>query len=189
MPRINLLPWREEERRRRQREFMVAMGGAVVAGIAVVSLAILAYSQMIDGQQARNQRLEAEIRELEKSIEEIDGLERQKERLLARMEIIDQLQKSRPEIVHLFDEMTRRLPEGVYLTGMKQTGNLVEIKGVAQSSTRVSALMRQVDSSNWLTDPGVIKVETTERGPARQAEFVVNLKQVNQDDEDMGGVR
>ena len=78
---------------------------------------------------------------------EIDGLERQKERLLARMEIIEQLQKSRPEIVHLFDEIVRQLPEGVYLTGMRQTGARVEIRGVAQSSTRVSALMRSIDSS------------------------------------------
>jgi type IV pilus assembly protein PilN len=136
---------------------------------------------MIDNQNGRNSRLENEIVELEKSITEIDGLERQKERLLARMEIIEQLQRSRPEIVHLFDEITRQLPEGVYLTGMKQSGLAVELKGVAQSSTRVSALMRQVDTSDWLTDPGVIKVETTESGPARQAEFVVNLRQVSAD--------
>lgn len=185
MPRINLLPWREEERKKRQRDFMVAMAGAVVAGIVVVLLTIFAYSRMIDHQEARNARLEAEIVELEKSIAEIDGLERQKERLLARMEIINQLQRSRPEIVHLFDEITRQMPEGVYLTGMKQNGTLVELTGVAQSSTRVSALMRQVEASEWLTDPGVIKVETTEAGPARQAEFVVNLKQISQDDQDM----
>jgi type IV pilus assembly protein PilN len=98
------------------------------------------------------------------------------------MDIIEQLQRSRPEIVHLFDEVTRQLPEGVYLTGMKQNGSTVEIKGVAQSSTRVSALMRQIDASDWLTDPDVVKVETTEKGPARQAEFVVNLKQIRDDD-------
>ena len=114
-----------------------------------------------------------------------DGLERQKERLLARMEIIEQLQKSRPEIVHLFDEVTRRMPEGVYLTSMKQTGTEVEVKGVAQSSTRVSALMRQVDASEWLADPGVVRVETTEQGPARQAEFVVTMRQVSSSDEGM----
>lgn len=181
MPRINLLPWREEERKKRQQDFMVAMGGSVVAAIAVVSATLFAFSQMIDNQQARNQRLEAEIVELERSITEIDGLERQKERLLARMEIIEQLQRSRPEVVHLFDELARQLPEGVYLNGMKQTGREVELRGVAQSSTRVSALMRQTDASAWLTDPSVTKVETTENGPARQAEFVVTLKQVNTD--------
>ena len=117
-------------------------------------------------------------RQLEKSITEIDGLERQKERLLARMEIIEELQKSRPEIVHLFDELVRQLPEGVYLTGMKQTGARVEIRGVAQSSTRVSALMRQIDASDWMGDPEVERVETTQSGASRQAEFVVYLKQM-----------
>ena len=182
MPRINLLPWREEERKKRQRDFFIATASSFVAGLVVVGLTNLAFSQMISNQGDRNQRLEEEIVILNRSITEIDGLERQRERLLARMEIIEQLQRSRPEIVHLFDEVSRQLPEGVYLTGMKQNGSSVEIRGIAQSSTRVSALMRQIDSSEWLTDPDVVKVETTEKGPARQAEFVVNLKQVRDDD-------
>jgi type IV pilus assembly protein PilN len=177
MPRINLLPWREQERKKRQRDFGVAAAGAVVAAIAVVIGTVFTYSQMIDNQGARNQRLKDEIVELEKSITEIDGLERQKERLLARMEIIEQLQKSRPEIVHLFDELARKLPEGVYLSGIKQTGARVEVRGVAQSSTRVSALMRQVDASEWLSDPEVERVETTQSGAARQSAFVVYVKQ------------
>jgi type IV pilus assembly protein PilN len=177
MPSINLLPWREAERKKRQRDFGIAMGAAVVVGIGVIMLTMLFYSQLISAQQSRNARLTTEIAELEKSILEIDGLERQKERLLARMEIIEQLQKSRPEIVHLFDELVRQLPEGVYLTGMKQTGSRVEIRGVAQSSTRVSALMRQIDSSEWLSDPEVERVETKQSGNSRQSEFVVYLKQ------------
>ena len=181
MPRINLLPWREEERKKRQQDFMVALAASVIAAAAVVGLTWFGYVQAIENQQSRNLRLETEIAELERSIAEIDGLEAQKERLLARMEIIEQLQRSRPEIVHLFDEISRQMPEGVYLNGMKQTGMSVELKGVAQSSTRVSALMRQADQSQWLTDPSVTKVETTESGPARQAEFVVNLKQVSSD--------
>jgi type IV pilus assembly protein PilN len=184
MPRINLLPWREAERKKRQRDFGVAMGGSLIAAVAVVMLTMLVFNQMIGNQRARNDRLTVEIAELEKSIEEIDGLERQKERLLARMEIIEELQKSRPEIVHLFDEITRQLPEGVYLTGMKQTGSRVEIRGVAQSSTRVSALMRQIDSSEWLDDPEVERVETTQSGASRQSEFVVYLKQKREGSEE-----
>ena len=184
MPSINLLPWREAERKKRQRDFGVAMAGALVAAVLVVMLTMFAFSQMIDNQKARNDRLKAEIAELEKSIEEIDGLERQKERLLARMEIIEQLQKSRPEIVHLFDEITRQLPEGVYLTGMKQTGSRVEVRGVAQSSTRVSALMRQIDASEWLDDPEVERVETTQSGASRQSNFVVYLKQQREGSEE-----
>ena len=158
------------------------LSAAAVAAVAVIVLTMFAYSSMISGQERRNQRLTAEIQELEKSITEIDGLERQKERLLARMEIIEQLQKSRPEIVHLFDEVTRQLPEGVYLTGLKQQGAKVEVRGVAQSSTRVSALMRQIDSSDWLQDPEVERVETTQSGNSRQAQFVVYLKQVRQEE-------
>lgn len=183
MPRINLLPWREAERKKRQRDFGVAMAGGVVAASLCVLGAMFVYSQMIANQLDRNQRLNDEIVELEKSITEIDGLERQKERLLARMDIIEQLQKSRPEIVHLFDEIARQLPEGVYLNGLKQTGTSVEVRGVAQSSTRVSALMRQIDSSEWMKDPEVERVETTTSGASRQAEFVVNLKQVSAKEE------
>ena len=177
MPSINLLPWREAERKKRQRDFGVAMGGAVIAGIAVIMVTMLVYTQMISAQESRNDRLKAEIAELDKSITEIETLERQKERLIARMEIIEQLQKSRPEIVHLFDELVRQLPEGVYLTSMKQTGARVEIRGVAQSSTRVSALMRRIDSSEWMGDPEVERVETKQSGNSRQSEFVVYLKQ------------
>jgi type IV pilus assembly protein PilN len=177
MPRINLLPWREAERKQRQRDFGVALAGGFVAAAVCILSALFVYSQMIDNQERRNERLTDEIANLEKSIEEIDGLERQKERLLARMEIIEQLQKSRPEIVHLFDEIARQMPDGVYLTGMKQTGAKVEVRGIAQSSTRVSALMRQVDASEWMSDPEVDRVETTSSGSSRQAEFIVNLKQ------------
>ena len=181
MPRINLLPWREAERKKRQRDFGVALAGGIVAAVVVVLGTIFVYNNMISNQEARNERLTDEIAQLEKSIEEIDGLERQKERMLARMEIIEQLQKSRPEIVHLFDEMARQLPEGVYLTGMRQQGRNVEVQGVAQSSTRVSALMRQVDASEWMADPQVERVETTSSGASRQAVFVVNMKQESPD--------
>ena len=177
MPRINLLPWREAERKQRQRDFGVALAGGFAGAAVCILGAIFAYSQMIDNQEQRNARLTEEIASLEKSILEIDGLERQKERLLARMEIIEQLQKSRPEIVHLFDEIARQIPDGVYLTGMKQTGAKVEVRGIAQSSTRVSALMRQVDASDWMADPEVDRVETTTSGSSRQASFIVNLKQ------------
>ena len=100
MPSINLLPWREAERLQRQREFLVSLAASFVAGVVVVGLVVFVYDGMIKTQNSRNARLTAEIQELDKSIEEIEGLERQKERLLARMEIIEQLQKSRPEIVH-----------------------------------------------------------------------------------------
>lgn len=184
MPRINLLPWREEQRKQRQKQFGIALAAAVLLGGLVIWLGNVTYQSRIDNQQARNQRLESEIAELNKAIEEIDGLERQKERLLARMEIIEQLQRSRPEIVHLFDELVRTLPEGVYLTGIKQNGREVEITGTAQSSTRVSAFMRNIDASEWLEDPDLDQIRTVEVGQAEQFNFVLKAKQIKIADEE-----
>ena len=184
MPRINLLPWREEKRKKRQRDFGMALGGAVLAAIAVIMLTMLAYSQMISGQERRNGRLTEEINELQRSIEEIDGLERQKERLLARMEIIEQLQRSRPEIVHLFAELVTTVPDGVYLTSIKQIGQRLEIKGMAESSTRVSAYMRHIDDSEWLTSPVLEVVETKDGDRARNSRFTLSAQQVQKSQND-----
>ena len=184
MPRINLLPWREAQRKQRQQQFGIAIVLAVLVAGLVIWLGNVFYQGRIDYQEARNQRLEAEIAELNKAIEEIEGLERQKERLLARMEIIEQLQTSRPLVVHLFDELVRTLPEGVYLTGVKQTGREIQITGTAQSSTRVSAFMRNIDASEWLEDPDLEQIRTVEAGQAERFNFVLKAKQVQILDED-----
>jgi type IV pilus assembly protein PilN len=155
MPRINLLPWREAERKRKRQEFLLSIGAAVATAALIVLLGRWQMSAAIEHQNARNQVITDEIAALDKQIQEILGLERQKERLLARMEIIETLQRSRPEIVHIFDELVRVLPEGVYLTYLKQSGTRFEIRGVAQSSTRVSAFMRNIDGSEWLADPAL----------------------------------
>jgi type IV pilus assembly protein PilN len=127
----------------------------------------------IQHQRERNDYLTAQIAELDKQIEEINGLDAQKSRLLARMEIIETLQRSRPEIVHIFDEIVRALPEGVYLTYLKQSGTRIEMRGVAQSSTRVSAFMRNIDASQWLADPSLQIVETKGKEPGSGAEFTL----------------
>ena len=184
MPRINLLPWREELRQKRKKDFVLAVCGAVLIGGLIAYGTKLTAQGMIANQNARNNMLRTEIAELDKQIDEILGLEAQKERLLARMEIIDQLQRSRPEVVHVFDELVSALPEGVHLTEIRQTDNRIELKGAAQSSTRVSALMRNIDSSDWLRDPGLDVVETTEDGPARNANFTIFAQQVSVNDED-----
>jgi len=184
MPRINLLPWREEQRQTRKKEFLIAIGAAVLLGGAMIYASKLTVQSWVSNQQARNSLLKSEIAELDKQIEEILGLENQKERLLARMEIIEELQRSRPEIVHLFDELVQTLPEGVFLNEVKQSGRRVEIKGAAQSSTRVSALMRNIDKSDWLRDPGLDVVETVEEGQSRNSQFTVNAQQVSLNDDD-----
>jgi type IV pilus assembly protein PilN len=160
MPRINLLPWREDQRRERKLAFLVALGGATIAAVVAAFAAYLLMGSMVDAQQRRNAMLAGEIKQLDKQIEEINDLESAKQRFIARMEIIEKLQRSRPQIVHLFDEIVRTLPDGVYLTSVKQTDKRLKFQGVAQSSTRVSAFMRNIDGSEWLKDPELEVVES-----------------------------
>ncbi|MGH8140591.1 MAG: PilN domain-containing protein [Steroidobacteraceae bacterium] len=178
MPRINLLPWREEERKERKVKFTVALGAAALAACFVTFAIYLMFGSMIDGQEQRNQKLRAEIKTLDKQIEEINDLESAKQKFIARMEIIEKLQRSRPEIVHVFDEIVRTLPDGVYLTGVRQTDKRVKFEGVAQSSTRVSSFMRNIDGSEWLRNPELEVVQTTkDKGPG--SNFTLYAEQVS----------
>jgi type IV pilus assembly protein PilN len=187
MPRINLLPWRESERKRKRQEFYLSLGAAVATAALVALVGRWQMNAAITHQQDRNQVLKDEIAVLDKQIEEINGLDAQKRRLLARMEIIETLQRSRPEIVHVFDELVRVLPEGVYLNYLKQTGTKFEIRGVAQSSTRVSSFMRNIDASEWLADPALKIVENKGRDPAGGADFTLFASQRKHGDADAEG--
>jgi type IV pilus assembly protein PilN len=160
MPRINLLPWREAERKRRRQEFIFASVGALLAAGVLTLIVNWQFDSAISNQNERNQVLKNEIATLDKEITEILGLEQQKQRLLARMQVIEQLQRSRPEVVHLFDQLVRTVPDGLYLTAVKQTGKRVQLNGMAQSSTRVSSYMRNIDASEWMADPALEVVET-----------------------------
>ena len=164
MPRINLLPWRDEQRRERQLQFLVGLGAAALMACLLAFLGYLMFSSMIDSQQRRNDRLRAEIKNLDKQIEEINSLETSKQNFIARMQIIEKLQQSRPEIVHIFDEIVKTLPDGAYLTSIKQTDQKFRFDGVAQSSTRVSAFMRNIDSSEWLRNPELQVVQADATG-------------------------
>jgi type IV pilus assembly protein PilN len=177
MPRINLLPHRERKRKERKLAFMVALVAAAGAGIVTSFAAYLLYGSMIEGQERRNQQLRTEIKLLDKQIEEINDLESAKQKFIARMEIIEKLQRSRPEIVHVFDEIVHTLPEGVYLTAVKQTGKQLKFEGVAQSSTRVSTFMRNIDASQWLRNPELQVVQTT-KGSGPGSTFVLTAQEV-----------
>ena len=145
--------WRDEQRRERQVQFLIALGGATLTAVLLAFLGYLMFSSMIDSQQSRNDRLRTEIKALDKQIEEINSLETSKQNFIARMDIIEKLQRSRPLIVHVFDEIVKTLPDGTYLTGVKQTDQKFRFDGVAQSATRVSAFMRNIDSSEYLKNP------------------------------------
>ena len=183
MPRINLLPWREELRQKRKKEFLMAALGAVLMGAALTFGTKVFYQGMISNQQDRNNLLRAEIALLDQQIAEINELDAQKSRLLARMDIIERLQRSRPEAVHLMDELVEIVPEGTYLTEVTQQGNRIEIAGSAQSQTRISTLMRNIDDvSAWLADSGVLVIETAGSGPTRDSQFRVAATQVSIND-------
>ncbi|MGH8243749.1 MAG: PilN domain-containing protein [Steroidobacteraceae bacterium] len=190
MPSINLLPWRQALRQRRRKEFLIGIGAAVGLAALVTLLAHLAVSSMIDAQNRRNELLKAEIAELDKAIEQILALEEQKDRMVARMEVIDTLQASRPEVVKLFDQIVSTLPEGVYLTAVEQKGKKIEFNGVAQSSTRVSAFMRNIDSSESLSAPELKVIQTGTTGsPGAQFTLFASQRAAAAEDEAAAGAR
>jgi len=180
MPRINLLPWREAQRTERKLGFLVALGAGTGAAAIAAFAAYLLLGSMIDSQDQRNEKLRSEIKLLDKQIEEINNLETAKQKFIARMEIIEKLQRSRPEIVHLFDEIVRQLPDGVYLTAVKQQDKRLKFEGIAQSSTRVSAFMRNIDGSDWLKNPELEVVETKSgQGQVAGSSFTLFADQVS----------
>lgn len=179
MARINLLPWREAERKRRQREFAVMAATALVATILVGLALHLHVERMISTQQNRNQFLQQEISLLDKKIFEIKELEKTKANLLARMNVIQQLQKSRPEVVHLFDELVIGIPEGVYLTDVSQSGRSVILEGRAQSNARVSAFMRSIEASKWIGKPLLMLIEHKDKTGTGMSHFRLRFEQLS----------
>ncbi len=179
MAHINLLPWREALRKEKQQEFLtIAVFAALVTGV----LFFFVHTHMnglIDYQQARNQYLENEIKILDKRIEEIKELEATKKALLDRMKIIQELQIARPGIVHLFDEMVTTLPEGLFITSVKQTGTTLTISGKAESNARVSAYMRNLENSPWLKAPRLQIIETKTGDSQRISEFKLTVQQTS----------
>lgn len=184
MPRINLLPWREELRRERQQQFLVLLGLTVALGAVTVFAANLHVGQLVQHQESRNAYLRTEIAAVDKKIEEIRELQATKQALISRMQVIERLQKSRPQIVHLFDELVRTLPDGVHLETVNQSGNTLEIRGVAESSARVSAYMRNIENSPWLKNPKLARIETREEGRLRRSVFSLSAEQESPTDDD-----
>lgn len=159
MARINLLPWRAERRKQRQREFYGMLGFAAVAGVLLSLLCWFYYDRQISGQNERNAFLEAEIAKVQEQNKEIERLDRQKDRLLARKKVIEELQGKRSQMVHLFDSLVRTVPDGVVLTALKQEGDILTLEGRTQSNARVSTYMRNLESSGWMTNPELSIIE------------------------------
>ncbi|MBD9436987.1 PilN domain-containing protein [Pseudoxanthomonas sp. PXM03] len=159
MARINLLPWRAERRVQRQREFYVMLGAAAIAGLLLSFLLWFHYDGQVSGQTKRNDFLKDEIAKVQAQNKEIERLDEQKRRLLARKDVIEKLQANRSQMVHLFDSLVRTIPDGVMLANIKQEGEVLTLQGRAQSNARVSTYMRNLETSGWMTKPELSIIE------------------------------
>ena len=177
--RLNLLPWREMRRREQDRQLLTIAIGAWVLMVVIVFYAHVHVSAQIDTQNKRNEFLKQEIAKVEKEIKEIAELKKRRQDLIARMNVIQQLQADRTRVVRVFDELVRRVPEGVQLKTLKQTGGTsMALTGVAQSNARVSALMRNFDASDWFADPELEVINVRQSGGDRVSEFSLKVKNV-----------
>lgn len=179
MAHINLLPWRENQRRYRKRQFGIQLlGMALLAGLAVVYWHMMILQQ-IDHQNNRNALLKAEIARVDKKIVEIKDIEKRRAQLIARMNIIQDLQVSRPQIVHLFDELVETVPEGAHLVSLDQRGSAVTMKGRAQSNARVSSYMRNIDGSLWIGGAALKIIQNKDKTGTGMSHFELAARQVN----------
>lgn len=178
MARINLLPWREQLREERKQRFLVTLAGVLVVAAGVVFLGDQYLSGAIEQQNARNEFVRKEIAVLDTRIKEISQLKARRQQLLERMKIIQDLQGNRPIIGRVFDQLVRTLPDGVYFSGVKMTAKNIAIVGAAESNNRVSNLMRNLDSSEWLTQPNLTEVKSVTAGAVDQANvFKLSVQQ------------
>ncbi len=159
MANINLLPWRAERRKQREREFYMMLLATAGAAVFALVLAIGWMGHLINDQNERNAYLQKEIKALDKEIEEIKELDKKRSDLLTRKEIIEQLQSNRSQMVHLFDEMVKTIPDGARLSSMKQAGDTLTLEGVAESNSRVASYMRNIDASPWMGRTDLRKIE------------------------------
>ncbi len=179
MARINLLPWRAERRKSRQKEFAGMLGLSALAGILVAFLIVSLYNGRISSQNGRNEYLRGEITKVDAQIKEIDELDQKKAKLLARKEVIEQLQSNRSQMVHLFDSLVRTIPDGVTLTAIKQEGDILTLSGRSQSNARVSPYMRTLEGSGWMTNPDLNIIEAKGANPGLPYEFNLKVKLAN----------
>lgn len=180
MIRINLLPHRAERRRARQLQFIVFAVVSLVLGGVVVGIVHAAIEARISYQERRNTYLKQEIAVLDKQIDEIKKLREQTQSLLARKNVVENLQSTRSDVVHLLDQMLRILPEGVYLRSLKQSGNKISIVGYAQSNARISTLMRAIEDSPWLDSPSLVEIHAANVGGVRLNEFSMGFNLTKQ---------
>ena len=181
MIKINLLPHRAEKRRARQAQFVVLSALTVVVALLVIGLVHIMISAQIAYQERRNEFLQQQVRVLDGQIAEIKKLREQTQYLMARKNVVENLQSTRSDVVHLLDQMLRLLPDGVYLKSIKQNGNKISIVGFAQSNARVSTLMRSIEDSPWLDTPVLVEIHVSTLPGPRLSEFLLNFNLTKQE--------
>lgn len=179
MARINLLPWRAERRKQRQKEFAIMLGAAAGLALLVSFLIVTYYSMQISGQNDRNAYLQSQIDEVKRANAEIATLEAKKQSLLDRKAVIEKLQADRSTMVHLFDSLVRTIPDGVMLTAIKQDDQTLTLDGRAQSNARVSTYLRNLESAGWLTSPELSKIEAEGNDAGLPYAFNLQVKLAN----------
>lgn len=177
MATINLRPWREELRAEKQKQFVVMILGAAIIGAGLTFLWSSDLDSGIAYQQSRNAYIESATKKLDEQIREIESLKSKRDELLARMKVIQDLQGKRPVIVRAFDELVRTLPDGLFYTDLKKSGDRVSIVGMSESNSRVSTLMRQFDESDWFTNPNLSNVSSADSRRAGYSQFTMTVKQ------------
>jgi len=179
MARINLLPWRAERRKQRQKEFTQMLAASAVLAVLLAFLIVSYYNAQIEGQEERNAFLRDQITQVDAKIKEIEALDQKKAKLLARKDVIEQLQANRSQMVHLFDSLVRTIPDGVILTGVKQEGDKLTLEGRGQSYGRISTYMRNLESSGWMTRPELSVIEAKAGDPGLPFTFTLTVLLAN----------
>lgn len=175
MIRVNLLPHREEKRKARQKQFGILAGLTAAIGVAVAGLLWFVFDSQIENQKGRNNYLNTEIVKLDKQIDEIKRIREETASLLSKKQVVEGLQSNRSEPVYLLDQLLRQLPEGLYLTSIKQIGQKISVSGYAQSNARVSAFMRNIEASPYLGNPNLIEIKSVTLNTQRANEFILDF--------------
>jgi type IV pilus assembly protein PilN len=188
MARINLLPWREERRKQREREFFAHLGLAAVGGVVLIIIWAMWMNMRISNQNERNSILTTQIHQLDQRIEQIKDLEKVRDHLLARKRIIEKLQADRSKMVHLFDELVKTIPSSVRLTSMNQQGDVIKLKGVAQSNASVAQYMRNLEKSRWMSQVELGRIDNKHADTRMPYVFNLSMKMVKpKSDDDKSG--
>jgi type IV pilus assembly protein PilN len=177
MTRINLLPWRKELKAQRQKHLLLGLLASAAVGLGVWAGGHMYYEGLINYQTHRNSVLQREIAVLDKKIAQIKELEATKAKLSARMEVVQELQQGRPLVVHMMHQLVDTLPDGVYLTSVKQTNNNIVLTGVAESNARISSFMESLDASDWLSDPRLSVIQVKQEQSRRLSEYTLQVTQ------------